>query len=35
MPDAIITHLTRKCGGNARDRGVVEVTSGSFEKETL
>jgi hypothetical protein len=34
VPDGIIAHLTRECGGNVRDRSVVEVTSGSFEKET-
>jgi hypothetical protein len=34
VPDGIIAHLTRKCGGNVHDRHVVEVTSGSFEKET-
>jgi hypothetical protein len=34
VPDGIIAHLTRKCGGNVHDRRVVDVTSGSFEKET-
>jgi hypothetical protein len=34
VPDGIIAHLTRECGGNAHDRHVVDVTSGSFEKET-
>jgi hypothetical protein len=34
VPDGIIAHLTRECGGNVHDRHVVEVTSGSFEKET-
>jgi hypothetical protein len=33
IPDGIIAHLTRECGGNVHDRHVVEVTSGSFEKE--
>jgi hypothetical protein len=33
VPDGIIAHLTRECGGNVHDRNVVEVTSGSFEKE--
>jgi hypothetical protein len=28
-------HLTRERGGNVRDRHVVEVTSGSFEKEAV
>jgi hypothetical protein len=35
IPDGIIAHLTRECGGNVHDRHVVEVTSGSLEKETL
>jgi hypothetical protein len=34
IPDGIIAHLTRECGGNVDDRHVVEITSGSFEKET-
>jgi hypothetical protein len=34
IPDGIIAHLTRDCGGNVHDRHVVEVTCGSFEKET-
>jgi hypothetical protein len=34
VPDGIIAHLTRECGGNVHDRHVVEVTSGSFENET-
>jgi hypothetical protein len=34
VPDGIIAHLTRECGGNVHDRNVIEVTSGSFEKET-
>jgi hypothetical protein len=33
VPDGIIAHLTRECGGNVHDRNVIEVTSGSFEKE--
>jgi predicted nucleic acid-binding Zn-ribbon protein len=33
VPDGIIAYLTRKCGGNVHDRHVVEVSSGSFEKE--
>jgi hypothetical protein len=33
VPDGIIAHLTRECGGNVHDRNVVDVTSGSFEKE--
>jgi hypothetical protein len=35
VPDGIIAHLTRECGGNVHDRQVVEVTSGSFEPETV
>jgi hypothetical protein len=35
IPDGIIAHLTRECGGNVHDRQVVDVTSGSFEKETF
>jgi hypothetical protein len=35
IPDGIIAHLTRECGGNVHDRNVVDVTSGSFEKETI
>jgi hypothetical protein len=31
VPDGIIAHITRECGGNVHDRNVVEVTSGSFE----
>jgi hypothetical protein len=34
VPDGIIAHLTKKYGGNVHDHHVVEVTSGSFEKET-
>jgi hypothetical protein len=34
IPDGIIAHLTRKCGGNVHDVHVVDVTSGSFEKVT-
>jgi hypothetical protein len=34
VPDGIIAHLTRECGGNVHDHHVVEVTWGSFEKET-
>jgi hypothetical protein len=31
--DGMITHLTRECGGNVHDRCIVDVTSGSLEKE--
>jgi hypothetical protein len=34
IPDGIIAHLTRECGGNVHDRNIVAVTCGSFEKET-
>jgi hypothetical protein len=34
VPQGLIAHLTRECGGNVHDRGVVDVTCGSFEKET-
>jgi hypothetical protein len=34
VPDGIIAHLTRECGGNVHDRHVVDITSGSFQKET-
>jgi hypothetical protein len=34
VPDGIIAHLTRECGGNVHKRNVVDVTSGSFEKES-
>jgi hypothetical protein len=34
VPDGIIGHRTREYGGNVHDRHVVEVTCGSFEKET-
>jgi hypothetical protein len=33
VPDGIIAHLTRECGGNVHDCHVVDVTCGSFEKE--
>jgi hypothetical protein len=34
VPDRIIAHLTRECGGNVHDRQAVAITSGSLEKET-
>jgi hypothetical protein len=34
VPDGIIAHLTRECGGNVHEQNVIEVTSGSFETET-
>jgi uncharacterized protein YukE len=34
LPDGIIAHLARGCGGNVHNCHIVEVTSGSFEKET-
>jgi hypothetical protein len=30
----IVAQLTRECGGNVHDRCFVNVTSGSFERET-
>jgi hypothetical protein len=35
IPDGIIAHLTRECGGNVHERQIVKVTSGSFEKVTV
>jgi hypothetical protein len=35
IPDGIIAHLKRECGGNVHDRDVVNVTCGSFEKQTF
>jgi hypothetical protein len=32
--DGILAHLTRQCSGNVHDVHVVNVISGSFEKET-
>jgi hypothetical protein len=32
--DGIIAHLTRECSGYVHNQQVVEVTPGSFEKET-
>jgi hypothetical protein len=34
VPDGIIAHLTRECGGNFQDRRIVDTTSASFENET-
>jgi hypothetical protein len=34
IPDGIIAHLTRECGGNVHDHDVVDITCGSFEEET-
>jgi hypothetical protein len=34
IPDGIIAHLTRECGGNVDGYQVVEITCGCFEKET-
>jgi hypothetical protein len=34
VPDGIIAHLTIECGGNVHERQVVDIRSGSFEKET-
>jgi hypothetical protein len=35
IPDGIIAHLTRECGGNVHDHHVVDVTCKSFEMETV
>jgi hypothetical protein len=34
VPDGIIAHLAKECGGNVPDRKVVTVTAGSFERIT-
>jgi hypothetical protein len=34
IPDGIIAHLTRECGGNVHDRNVADVTSGSSSRST-
>jgi hypothetical protein len=34
VPDGIIAHLTRECGGNVHDHHVIDVTSRSFGNET-
>jgi hypothetical protein len=34
LPDGITMRLKRKCHGNVHNRHVIEVTSGSFEKDT-
>jgi hypothetical protein len=34
IPDGIIAHLTKECGGNVYDVHIVNVTPASFEKET-
>jgi hypothetical protein len=34
MSDGIIAHLTKERGGSVHDRHVVDIRSGSFEKET-
>jgi hypothetical protein len=34
VPDGIIACLTRQCRGNAHTGHVVEVATGSFDKET-
>jgi hypothetical protein len=33
IPDGIIAHLTRDCGGNVHDPHVVDMSCASFEKE--
>jgi hypothetical protein len=34
IPDGIIAHLTRECGGNVHDRNVADVTPGSSSRST-
>jgi hypothetical protein len=34
VPDGIIAYLTMECCGNVHDCHIVDITSGSFEKET-
>jgi hypothetical protein len=34
VPNGIIAHLTRECGGSVHHCHVVDITSGSFDKET-
>jgi hypothetical protein len=34
VADGIIAYVTMECGGNVHDHYVVDITSGSFEKET-
>jgi hypothetical protein len=34
IPDGIIAHLTRECGGNVYDCQVIKIMSGSLENET-
>jgi hypothetical protein len=35
IPNGIIAHLARECGGNVHDRNVVDVTCGLFETEAF
>jgi hypothetical protein len=35
IPEGIIAHLMGECGGNVHAHPVVEVTCGSFKKETI
>jgi hypothetical protein len=34
IPDGIIAYLTTECSGNVHDCHIIDITSGSFEKET-
>jgi hypothetical protein len=34
VPDGIIAHLSRECGGDVHDCSIIDVTCGSFETET-
>jgi hypothetical protein len=35
VPDGMVGHLLRECGGNVHDRHVVDVTSGSWKSELV
>jgi hypothetical protein len=35
VPDGIIAHLTRECGGKVHDAKVVDIASESFGKESI
>jgi hypothetical protein len=35
VPDGIISHLTRECGGNVHDHGLVQVTSSQPDTDLL
>jgi hypothetical protein len=35
VPDGIVSHLVRECGGNVHEKGVVGVITGSFKCTTV